>query len=549
MTSTRMGRRQVRLEKMFGECQQTVLSQIIGPFGLSTAMFKDKNGGNVTTVRNFGRADADYVATDDDKIRHAHAHRVYDPDVRAMYEVDTETKAVAAGTVTWDEKRQNRIKAGVDEYTGGHVNPDGTTQNAKGNDTRAELDHVKSIKSYHEDKATQLGSLDVKDGKVDTSRITAAVNDDKNLALTNKSLNGSKGAMGLDEWQQKEVNQEGTNAKRHKVDPARSQQKSKTADRHAKTTQRVNLLKKQGQELLSTGGEQAVRMGLRQAFGVLLTELVNGLFNEFKALVAAGVEAGKTLFEEITARLARIAESVAKKIPDALSQALEGGISGFISNLLTFLINNFVSTAKRVVTMIREGLTGLFRAFKMILFPPEGMTVGEALQAGLKVLTAVVVTSVGILLEEMVSGFVATIPVIGQLSGLITPVLIGIMTGLLTAFLAYKIDDVFDFFFNVDEEEALNALEANVQASDAFVARLLEQSQQSLMNVENYAQSARLYQRIGERFGQAASAGAATAASMRATLEQGKELINRTNRMLERSDTQSARIAGFLQQH
>ena len=42
-----------------------------------------------------------------------------------------------------------------------------------------------------------------------------------------------------------------------------------------------------------------------------------------------------------------------------------------MSNLLTFLINNFLSTAKRFVTVIREGIIGLFRAFKMIFFPPK----------------------------------------------------------------------------------------------------------------------------------------------------------------------------------
>ena len=109
MTSTIMGRRQARLEKMFAECQQTVLSQIIGPFGLSTAMFADKNGGNVTTVHNFSRADADYVASDDDKVRHEHAHRKYDEKVRDLYVVDTQERANVAGTTTWKEKRDVRI--------------------------------------------------------------------------------------------------------------------------------------------------------------------------------------------------------------------------------------------------------------------------------------------------------------------------------------------------------------------------------------------------------------------------------------------------------
>lgn len=106
-----------------------------------------------------------------------------------------------------------------------------------------------------------------------------------------------------------------------------------------------------------------------QALGLLLTELVNGLFNEFKVLIKHGVEAGKTLFGEIRERLARVIDLVVKKIPDA-GQMFQGGVSGFMSNLLTFLINSFLHR-KALSSPIREGLLGLFRAFKMIFFRPR----------------------------------------------------------------------------------------------------------------------------------------------------------------------------------
>lgn len=63
---------------------------------------------------------------------------------------------------------------------------------------------------------------------------------------------------------------------------------------------------------MQTGGQQALQMGLRQALGLLLTELVNGLFNEFKVLIQHGVEVSKTLFEEIRQRLMRVIASVVK---------------------------------------------------------------------------------------------------------------------------------------------------------------------------------------------------------------------------------------------
>ena len=105
--------REQRLQKLFDDCQKQVLSQIIGPFGLSTAMFEDKNGGNVTTLHNFERTDDDYIATDSDRALHKQSRKEYSPTVRSEYEVDTQAKAGEAGGKTWEKKtcRQNQSGA------------------------------------------------------------------------------------------------------------------------------------------------------------------------------------------------------------------------------------------------------------------------------------------------------------------------------------------------------------------------------------------------------------------------------------------------------
>lgn len=63
------------------------------------------------------------------------------------------------------------------------------------------------------------------------------------------------------------------------------------------------------------------------------------------------------------------------------------------------------------------------------------MTAQQALQEGLKMLTAVIVTSVGMLLNESIATFMATVPFLKPFADMLTPVLIGIATGLLSAFL------------------------------------------------------------------------------------------------------------------
>jgi hypothetical protein len=305
-------------------------------------------------------------------------------------------------------------------------------------------------------------------------------------------------------------------------------------------------MKKQGMELLQTGGKQAAMMGMRQALGMLLTELVNGLFNEFKVLIKQGVEADKKLLEDVRQRLARVIESVVKKIPAAVEQMFLGGVSGFMGNLLTFLINNFLSTAKRFVTVIREGLLGLFRAFKMILLPPKHMTADQALQEGLKILTTVVVTSVGLLLNETVGTFMATVPFVKPFADLITPVLIGTMTGLLAAFLAYQIDCLFDRYRHSLSEKFMDEMLSDARHRDEFTNELINLSNTSLRTIENYSKSINLYQHIGVKLGAAGAAATATLASLEQTVVETGIQVAKSFEMIDFINESQSEIEDFL---
>lgn len=556
MTQNIFELREQRLQKLFADCQREVVSQIIGPFGLSMAMFEDKNGGNVTTLHNFERADDDFVATGSDKALHANSRREYSEEVRSEYEIKTKKDAKAADGKTWEEKRNERIANGKDEYTGRAVSTnstgEATIELSDGRVVRAELDHVSSIGEFHRNKKAHLGLGDVKrdeqtgELKVDPGRMRAAVNDDKNLALTNQPLNGSKSADKLEEWAARQRPDGTTNAEKFEIDEKLMAEKSLAAKKHLESTVDRALLKKQAIELLHSGGRQALQMGFRQAMGVLLTELVNGLFNEIKTLIKHGVEKGKSLLEEIRERLFKVIQSVAKKIPDAAAQLFHGGVSGFMSNLLTFLLNSFLSTAKRFVTAIREGLTGLYRAFKMILFPPKHLSDDEALQEGLKILTAVVISSVGIILTESVATFMATVPFLKEIADIVTSVVMGILTGLLTAFLAYQIDCMFDRYRHSLDEKLLDELIADTKHQERFANELAALAESSLGNVENFAKSVSIYQHVGESLGSAGRVAAATLASLEHTVAETHEQVRKSMDMIAFIDESQGAIDDFL---
>jgi hypothetical protein len=544
--------REQRLQKLFADCQREVLSQIIGPFGLSMAMFEDKNGGNVTTLHNFERPDDDYIATASDKVLHAQANKAYDSRVRADYEIKTVEAAKPAGGKTWEEKRAEKIARGKDEYTGRAVSPDGLIVQPDGRVVRAELDHVKSIGEFHRNKKAHLALGDVQQDEntgemtYDSSRMRATINADENLALTNQPLNGSKSDSNLDEWAESERPDGTTNAEKFGVDEKRLAAKTQEAQKYQSRTVNHALLKKQATELLHTGGQQALQMGFRQAMGLLLTELVNGLFNEIRTLIEHGIEAGQSLFEEIRLRLMRVIQSVIQKVPDAVGQLFQGGVSGFMSNLITFLINSVLSTARRFVRVIREGLLGLFRAFKMIFFPPKDMTADQALQEGLKILSTVICTSVGLLLEETVAAFMLTIPFLKPIAELMTPVLIGILTGLLSAFMAYQIDCMFDRYRHALSEKFMDGLLVDAQRRDAFATELTTLAETSLGNIENYSKSIAMYQYIGATLGSAGLAAAATLASVEQTVVETGEQVAKSFAMINFINDSQSEIEDFL---
>lgn len=552
--------REQRQQKLFADCQFEVLSQIIGPFGLSMAMFEDKNGGNVTTVHNFERADNDFVATESDKALHANSRREYSVDVRSEYEIKTKETVEATDKKTWEDKRDERIALGKDEYTGRTVTvviddnnkKEATIELGDGRVVRPELDHVISIGELHSNKKAHLALGDVKHDeqtgelKVDSSRMRATINDDKNLALTNQPLNGSKSAHDLEEWAARERPDGTTNAEKFEVDEKLATEKAQTAQQHLNSTIDRALLKKQVGELLQTGGHQALQMGLRQSMGVLLTELVNGLFNEIKTLIKHGVEAGKSLLEEIRDRLLMVIQLVAKKIPDAAAQLFQGGISGFMSNLLTFVLNSFLSTAKRFVTAIREGLIGLFTAIKTIMFPRKGQTDDEALQEGLKLLTAVVISSVSIILTESVTTFMASVPFLKAIADIVAPVIMGILSGLLTAFLAYQIDCMFDKYRHSMDEKLLDELIADTKRQETFTNELALLAESSFSNVENFAKSVTIYQNIGNKLGSAGRTAAASLASLEYTVVETSEQVRKSKDMITFINESQSSIDDFL---
>src|SRR5690606_8329446 len=124
-------------------------------------------------------------------------------------------------------------------------------------------------------------------------------------------------------------------------------------------TQKKAVLVKQGKEVMLEGGKAAGRLALRQILGLILKDVVQGLIDDVRYLVREGLNGARSLMDLLRARLEESFRSLREKWAEYLKEGASAGLSGFVSTLLTLIINSFVTTAKNIVSLIREAVLAI----------------------------------------------------------------------------------------------------------------------------------------------------------------------------------------------
>ena len=447
--------REQRLNQLFDECRNTILEQIMMPFGLSMIMFEDQDGGNINTIHNVRNG---VFATVEEKEKFM-KREPYDPhpyhDGNAKYRnfKKGSKEAQASGQLT-------------DKYTGNPIDPG----------VQYHVDHVIPSEFIHNDAGVILAE----------SNQTDLANNTANLAVTNPSINCSKNNKTMEQfvadWEKnrperlqkiKELQSKGDNLteaerkelsslenieefspeKAKKVAEEAKKQYEKTINKDYYTSKK--FLKSAAKDI----GMTAVKTALQQAIGKLLVEFVRACFHEIKMLIKERDKI-KNVFEDLKVRMKRILNKMIEKLKnwkDIAADLRDGLLAGAFASLTTTLINIFATTAKRFVRAIREGFRSLVQTFKLLFFRPADMTAEDAMKAIIKSLSSVFITTVGIAAEAALNTFIQGIPVLGQFASIITPVLIGIMSGISIALVSYLVDIGFDIF-NKSERDFNNFL-------------------------------------------------------------------------------------------
>ncbi len=494
--------RDERLQQLIESCQQEVLRQIIGPFGLTPAMFDDKDGGNVATVHNAERS----IFPDDlHKDNFAMAHEQYDQTMRQKHLDDTDARG----------KPYEDINRTID--AGGEALSVATNRPmVKG---KINGDHTVSLKEAHEDKALHLRFSEEERKKI--------LNNKKNVVFIEESINKSKGHKSWDECLSNPEFVE-----KHELTPE-DQRRIRKMDKATRSDIQREKNKRLTGELLSTSAKEGGKNALRQALGVVLHEFVNGSFIEIKTLLK-DCHNEKNLIDRLIKSLKRVMNRVINKLKAALEAAIQGGVQGLISNLLTFLINNLITTSAKLVTIIRESMHSLWKAIKMMVKPPEGMSPMEVTREATKIIAVVVTTGLGLAMEESVKGFIMTVPVLAPITDVLAAGLTAIMTGITGALIVYGIDRLFDWLSSTGTE-LLAAQEENAEAQMLVVGRLQAWLSLQYDNSRLYEGCAIGYRQIQESYAGIGSHIRAASDAADASIKGGRSMIEDVESQIDRT--------------
>ncbi len=461
-----------RMNELLDSCRDEVLKQIIGPFGLNKAMFNDKDGGNVTTLHNFEQG---VVANENDKERYDKLLKSRNDFDRTPYDKDLPKKRKEMF------QNDNQINSA---YTGKELSRDGKTH----------LDHVNAAENIERDLKSNLFMTQ-------EQRVKMA-NSPENLVPCESDINQSMGKKDKIQWAESErkKNDGKTNAESFGVDEKKLRETKNQADQHINTEIAKAQFKKQGAELLQTGLKDAGNNALRQAMGLVLHELVNSSYLEVKR-IARDPDLKENFVDNVIEAIKTTISRIIKKSEHIFKSVVSGGIQGFISNFLTFIINNIITTSAKIVTIIREGLKGLWDAIKLITNPPEEMSGIEIARQATKIITAVITTSLGLLFEKSIETFILSIPIFAPLAPIISPVVTALLTGIMTTFVMFGIERFFDWL-NDTGTERLNTQIEHMEGSVGLFENMAQMMNSQFNNSQQYQQCSAQYGYIIEDFNQ-----------------------------------------------
>ena len=425
------------MDSLFKQYEHVIVESLISSFGLDF-LIKDQHGGDVDTIHNvrqIGNGDM-YYKNDANEVAYNNTPE-YNKKLKSAYDSDPRFKEINKKYST--EKKEGTLQ---DAYTGKTV-----ARNAN-----IELDHVISTKEIHEDRGRILAGINGYD----------LANQPENLMPTDRSINRSMQNKSKEDYcnylndkkterqaaiQSLKEKSELTDKEKsllHKYEQqeAVDYEKMKQIDATARKSYNDSInrtyytSKAFRTDTMKAAGTVGIQMGIRQAVGLIFTEVWFAVQDEFDH-VQHPFDLSDFLIS-IGNGIKKGFANAKSKYREILNKFKDGAIAGILSSLTTTICNIFFTTAKNVVKLIRQSYASLVEAAKVLFINPENFPYGERMRATAKILASGASVVVGTIVSEAIGKTgINTIPILNE----IVPTFCGtLVTGILTCTLLYYLD-------------------------------------------------------------------------------------------------------------
>ena len=441
---------------IFEQYERVIIQSLITSFGLDF-LVRDQHGGDVDTIHNVRQIGKDEQMHYKNK-RNEEAYNNRGKYNRADF-TKSGTNYQKIKKAARDQFRED-YKPLKDEYTGKDV-----YFYAPSDNIQASLDHIVAAKEVHDDRGRVLSGLDS----------VSLADSQENFVWTNNSLNKSMQDDSAEEYVAKhpdldEETKRNILEKKGEQSPARKAYNEKIYREYYTSPAFFK-------DTAKAAGKVGVAMGLRQALGLVFSEMWFAVRDEIKQ----GKEDGKVLFNSIATGVKKGLENAKLKYKELWNKFIEGAVGGVLASLTTTLCNIFFTTAKNVVRIIRQSWASLVEATKILLFNPDFLPFGERFRAAAKIIATGASVVAGTMVGDLIAKTgVAAIPVVGDIVQTFCGTLV---TGILSCSLLYLLDR------NSAVNKIVQVLNSIPTVDDIVVyyqaqARLLEEYCAKLMDID-----------------------------------------------------------------
>ncbi len=247
------------------------------------------------------------------------------------------------------------------------------------------------------------------------------VNSEENIMPVNATLNVSKNDKPIEklkDWGDKKKDLNPNCTEFQKVDPKKLDKNIEKLqnNRKALLKEKINVY-----EIKSTGRialKNGVKSGLKAALGQLLSITVVEVINEFKS-------------EEITdikTKMINVKDRIISKSKQIIEKFKDYSLNGFISTILDAILQSILKVAKNLLKFVKQLIISVWKAIKVLFSKDIPWEV--RLKQALKIIGMGLIGMLGVALDEIIGNAMNTIPFLAPFSGIISPILSGLIIGI-----------------------------------------------------------------------------------------------------------------------